>query len=307
MANEKDLIQEDVLFSPEDIADVSTEVLFDNSNGNIEPLSAYEESGIEELLPINEEVVEEVLFASEEPQIEELLPINEEISEEVLFSNAEPQIEELSLEPLNETYLSEESLNFTEPTRPTSIDEEVLFSDSDEKSVDLSEVDNNLNVISDELTALSNEAVKVKSDYVEKNFAQKILESEGEILSRYDELKNYILLYKGVKSRVSNDFDSFNMGRTQLFKLGYSTKSLKLYLNLEFDKVETRLKCKDVSHKKAYAEVPVFLRIKSNRAMKNAKYLIDKVAERFELKENKRAVYVDSISILKEKAKTYNK
>jgi predicted transport protein len=145
-----------------------------------------------------------------------------------------------------------------------------------------------------------------KQAYVEKNFAQKILESDEEILQRYDELKNFILLYKGVKSRVSNDFDSFNMGRTQLFKLGFSTKSLKLYLNLEYDKVETRLKCKDVSSKKAYKEVPVFLRIKSPRAMRNAKYLIEQVAKRFELKENPRAVYVDSIKILKEKAKTYN-
>jgi hypothetical protein len=40
--------------------------------------------------------------------------------------------------------------------------------------------------------------------------------------------------------------------------------------------------------------------------MKNAKYLIEQVATRFELKENPRAVYVDSIKILKEKAKTYN-
>ena len=40
--------------------------------------------------------------------------------------------------------------------------------------------------------------------------------------------------------------------------------------------------------------------------MRNAKYLIDKVVERFNLKENPKAAKVDSIKILKERAKTYN-
>ena len=41
--------------------------------------------------------------------------------------------------------------------------------------------------------------------------------------------------------------------------------------------------------------------------MRNAKYLIEKVVQKHGLKENPKAVYVDSIQILKEKAKTYNK
>ena len=104
---------------------------------------------------------------------------------------------------------------------------------------------------------------------------------------------------------MSNDFDSFNMGRTQLFKLGFSTQSLKLYLNLDFATVESRLKCKDVSHKKAYAQVPVFLRIKSDRAMKNAKYLVDKVAARFELVRTLKPTNVNVREILESKAKSY--
>ena len=189
--------------------------------------------------------------------------------------------------------------------------EEVLFSGEEEPAS--TEVDNSQTVVSPELTALgtaSDDLAVQKAEkpvYIEKNFAQKFLEADKEILKRYDELKNIILLYKGVKSRVSNDFDSFNMGRTQLFKLGFSTQSLKLYLNLDYSEVEPRLKCKDVSHKKAYAQVPVFLRIKSPRAMRNAKYLIEKVVQKHGLKENPKAVYVDSIQILKEKAKTYNK
>ncbi len=300
--DEKDLIMEDVLFENSTDSDVATEVLFSNSASN----------GIEELHVNNEDVLEEPLFYNNNSSIEELAPIleNEDVFEEKLFANNFDALEEISLAPYdNNSYISEENLSLHEPVSPSSIGEEVLFSEVDEQPQDFSNIDNNPSIYSDELSSMVNGeyASGEKPIYVEKNFAQKILESDGEILKRYDELKNIILLYKGVKSRVSNDFDSFNKGKTQLFKLGFSTKSLKLYLNLDFNEVEPRLKCKDVSHKKAYAQVPVFLRIKSERAMKNAKYLIEKVVKKFDLKENPRAVYVDSVKIIKEKAKTYNK
>lgn len=304
MANDNQFIQEDVLFpqtkkenSPannngiEDIGfeefndDIGAEVLFSSTptysqGGELEDLSFEEDiAHVEELLPENDEVVEEALFTGE-PSIEDLSPIEE-------------------LAPVQDEFVP-------------SVNEEVLFGAKEEPVTISNEVESAPTIVSSELTELSEDAGELdvafpkKPVYVEKNFAQKFLEADELILKRYDELKNYILRYKGVKSRVSNDFDSFNMGRTQLFKLGFSTQSLKLYLNLDFSAVESRLKCKDVSHKKAYAQVPVFLRIKSPRAMRNAKYLINQVVERFNLKENPKAVKVDSIKILKERAKTYN-
>lgn len=268
---------------------------------------AYDKDNVFFTTQNNGEVETEVLFESSDNDSQS----NYGVFEEPLNLSSQAGVFE---EELNDGYyIQEENISFKEPVRPESIAEEVLFKPQDEEVTLTADVEDNPTLISDELSSLSDMqdlslegATYDKPAYVEKNFAQKILEADEEILQRYDELKNFILLYKGVKSRVSNDFDSFNMGRTQLFKLGFSTKSLKLYLNLEYDKVETRLKCKDVSSKKAYKEVPVFLRIKSPRAMRNAKYLIEQVAKRFELKENPRAVYVDSIKILKEKAKTYN-
>lgn len=273
------------------------------------------------------DVDSEVLFKSgvtedleyQEPKADEAL----EVQEEKLFSSGEFQsgFEPLAVKGANlgddlegAYFIQEESITFKEPVRPEFISEEVLFPAVEEESVTV-DVSPAPSIISDELSAFfedgGNDVVltsKISSEdkYVEKNFAKKLLEADYEIIKRYEELKNYILELKEVKSRISNDFDSFNLGRVQLFKLGYSTKSLKLYLNLEFDKVEPRLKCKDVSHKKAYAQVPVFLRIKSPRAVKNAKYLIDEVAKRFNLVKNPKAVHVDAVKILRQKAKVYN-
>ena len=77
-------------------------------------------------------------------------------------------------------------------------------------------------------------------------------------------------------------------------------------MNLPFEEVEPRLKCKFAGDKKAYEQVPTFLRIKSDRAFKNAKYLIEKVVERFELKENKKAETVDVIQMLKDRVAEEN-
>lgn len=246
-----------------------------------------------------------------------------DIQEEKLFApiEIEGELEPLSVEGVNlgnisskEYFIQEENIEFSEPIRPELVSEEVLFRSTAEEESKMADVTSAPSILSDELSKFGEmnvdglvfaENSSGEDRYIEKNFAKKLLEADYEIIKRYEELKNIILEYKDIKSRVSNDFDSFNMGRTQLFKLGYSTKSLKLYVNLDIGEVESRLKCKDVSHKKAYAQVPVFLRIKSPRALKNAKYLIEQVANKFNLVKNPKATYVDAVKILKSKAKSY--
>lgn len=302
---------EDVLFDNQS-SDVSTEVLFKPIETEtldfVEPTMPASpapqpvQNTVEELDVRELEMLEEPLFMDIPTASKE----EEAVSTEPLFDHHTDEgtmLETPREEVIEDATMAEESLDFVEPSRPDFVSEEVLFNEEEGSEPNVTDAPS---VVSDELSRLAIPAVQ-KPIYIERNFAQKLLNADYEIIKRYDELKNYILLYKGVKSRVSNDFDSFNMGRTQLFKLGYSTKSLKLFLNLDYDKVETRLKCKDAAHKKAYAEVPVFLRIKSPRAMRNAKYLINQVVEKFGLKENPKAVYVDSVKILREKAKTYDK
>ncbi len=205
----------------------------------------------------------------------------------------------------------EENLGFMEPIKPVNVSEEVLFNDA-ERVVDL-EFKEESNVISDvvieELTAteigenILDSNFEEKQKVIKKPFVQKIFEAEPIVLERYTEIKNVMLSYKGVKSRISNTADTFNIGRLQLIKLAVSGKSLKLYLNLDYSNVETRLKCKDASSKKAYASVPVFLRIRSPRSMRNAKYLLNQLVKKHDLKIRRKIKSVDCVSLLNEKAK----
>ena len=249
-----------------------------------------------------------------------------DVQTETLFTTG---IEDISIE--EDAVLEEESLKFKEPVKPEFVSEEVLFTSENEQPNlnDLSIVDSETSFL--ENTMLSSEdALDIDSDdyeltfgdlddvttsvenslitsnvqkqiYVKKCFAEKMLENDGDILQRYDELKNILLSFKKVKSRISNTCDTFKLGKMQIAKISTSGKSLKLYLNLNLNEVESRLKCKDAGHKKAYKEVPVFLRVRSPRSMRNAKYLLNQLATKFNLQNNKKAVMVNSTELLKQK------
>ena len=248
----------------------------------------------------------------------------ENLESEVLFKSG---VEDIAVD--DNAVILEESIEFIEPVKPEYLSEEVLFKDEGEE---LSLFDNDIvleeTVLSEDVAselqpntkqetasttdnlqmdfgdmddilqdAFSNlDTVKV----VKKPFAVKMFETEPIILQRYNELKNYIMSFKKIKSRVSNTADTFNIGREQLFKLSTSGKSLKLYLNLDVSNIESRFNIIDSSNVKSYEQVPAFLRIKSNRAMKYAYELIDRVISKFDLNKNPKYVEQDYVAQLKE-------
>ncbi len=144
-------------------------------------------------------------------------------------------------------------------------------------------------------------AVEDKPKYIPSpTFAQKMLRADEVIQDRYDELKNYALRFKKLKSRISKKFDSINQGRLHFVKLSVAGKTLKLYLNMDINATDPKFHCKDMSDKKTYVTVPVLLRIKSGRAVRYAKMLIDQCAEIHGLKENPKYEEVDAIATVEQ-------
>lgn len=295
------------------IRDIENEVLFKNEGETLEyqePKKPNDSEGVfeESVKGLFEEKINPISHTENE---------SDKLQSEVLFKSG---IEEIEVR--DEVSLKEEKLTFSEPVKPEFMEEEVLFANSDEGAVNYSifdneilpsDTENELLVAKDEespsldyqlnfddLNVITTSEEVIKPKVVKKCFAEKLLEAETVIQDNYSELKNILLSYKKMKSRISNTADTFNIGRTKLAKLSVSGKSLKLYLNLDFNEVESRLKCRDAGDTKAYEEVPVFLRIRSLRAMKNAKYLIGKLAERFELELNPKAEKVDAMALIKE-------
>lgn len=127
-----------------------------------------------------------------------------------------------------------------------------------------------------------------KKKVVKKLFAEKVL-SFGEFEKHaYNELKNEILSYQYIRSKISTNFDSFRSKRVNLAKISMGGKTLKLFLALDpeaFD--EKRYRQTDMSSRISYEEVPFMVKIKSELAIRRAKELIASLMEKYDIAKDK--------------------
>lgn len=254
-----------------------------------------EETTPETVEEVTEEVVEEpaeVVVEVTEEVVEEPAEVVEEVTEEVVEEPIEV-VEEVTEEVAPET--TEEVTEEVAPEATEEVTEEVAeeITEAPAESVD--------GELAAAAIALDGEELPEKKAYVRSpNFAEKMMAASEIIQDRYDELKNYALRYRKLKSRISKKFDSINMGRFHFVKLSVAGKTLKLYLNMDYSTVDPKFRCVDMSNKKTYVTVPVMLRIKSGRAMKYAKRLIDQCAQQHEMLERRKPFEVDSMQLIEE-------
>ncbi|MBO5904472.1 MAG: hypothetical protein J6Q64_03750, partial [Clostridia bacterium] len=126
--------------------------------------------------------------------------------------------------------------------------------------------------------------VRLVSRY-RRSSRSRMIQSREPVQEYYSILKNALLSYKGVKDRLSWDYDSFNKGRAKVAKITAKTRTLYLYLAIDPATLQdTKYFFDDMSDKKKYAEVPVLMKIKGERKLKHALELIEKVCgEQMEL------------------------
>ena len=117
----------------------------------------------------------------------------------------------------------------------------------------------------------------------DKSFTAKLIQSDDVLKGWYSSLKNALLGYKKVNSRISWHTDSINRGRIKLAKFAIRGKTLRLYLALNPDGyADTKYKVERAESKR-YEEVPCLYRIKNARRAKYALELIATLAEKFGL------------------------
>ena len=118
-----------------------------------------------------------------------------------------------------------------------------------------------------------------------KSFQSKLAQSMGNVQDYYSELKNALLTFKGVKNRLSWNYEAFNKGRVHVAKMDAKSKTLYLYLALDPAQfVDTKYAIVDVSAKRKYATTPTLIKIKGERKFKHALELIEKLCgEQMEL------------------------
>lgn len=111
-----------------------------------------------------------------------------------------------------------------------------------------------------------------------KSFLSKMAMADENVKTYYNEVKNALLAYKGVKCRTSWGYEAFNKGRIKIARMDVKTKSLSLYLAIDpASLADTKYTFKDVSEKKKYAATPVLTKIRGERKFKHALELIEKI------------------------------
>ena len=126
-----------------------------------------------------------------------------------------------------------------------------------------------------------------------RSFEANLIQSDETVKDYYNELKNYIMSFKGVKSRFSWKFETFNKGRNPFFKIKLRGKTILLYCAIDPESIDKAKYRHDAIDNKLFADVPTLLKIKAGLNVRRAKEVIDLVMAKFEMEKNPKYEDVD--------------
>lgn len=126
-------------------------------------------------------------------------------------------------------------------------------------------------------------------------FENKLYNADNSIKYYYSELKNTLMAYKGIKSKLTNAGDSFKIGNTLVARITLNGNKLRLHLSLDprdyNPSIYNHTSFEDV---KAYKDIPLALEITKRADLSTATKLIqDAMGSKFVLFIDPKREYVD--------------
>lgn len=135
-----------------------------------------------------------------------------------------------------------------------------------------------------------------------KSFRAKLSMGTAECRNFYQDLKSYLLAY-GLKSRMAWSYDTIYLGRVPFARFSIRGKTLSMNIALNPEGYEGGM-YEDNKELKKYADVPLRIKVKSNRTVKLAKAAIDLLAkERGYVQKEIKPVELEPVRSLKENLK----
>ena len=228
----------------------------------------------------------DVAKPEEEPSVEE--PVEEVIEEQVEEPLVEETVDEESMgeEPVEEPV--EEEIIEEEPIAQESNNEPFSFggfsSDEDETEEDEDEEDETEEDEDEEDGLMVNQIYGQTSSSIGKinkiDFDEKVEKASPDLKRHYNEIKNVIMKYRNVHSRISKAGDSFRCKGQKYVYMTIVGKTLKVYLALDPFSIDQNVyHHRDVSNKKKYQVTPTLLRVKSELSVKKTIKLIEVMFE----------------------------
>ena len=208
-----------------------------------------EEEAVDEPALVEEEPAEEEPAEEEKPAEEEPAPAEEEKEEEPAPVEEEPAPVEAEKEE-----------------EPAPVEEEPA---KEEEPAPVEEA-----TAEEPAPAEEAEAGNGFGDITRRSFAEKLELADDDLRNKYEELKAEAARY-GLKGRVSKSGDTYHLGRKNYLKIMIVGKTLRTYYALDpKEYAGSPIPVEDVSEKKAFADMPSMLRVKSNLSLRRAKTLL---------------------------------
>ena len=235
-----------------------------------------------------ETVVNAINDTKETPVNDEIIETSENTEEVIESSNSETLDEALA--ETKEEALEEEKQE-SRSIEPVISEESVDDEDNDEDD-DLDELEED-----DKEDASAPSSLVVSEKRIRLTFEEKTTLASDEVKNYYNEVKNYLLMYRA-HARLSKKCESFRY-KGLLAKVAFAGKTLKVNLAIDPKTLEgTKYHFKDKSDKKQYQLVPTQIKIKSDRGLKYFKELVDMMMEEREVKPKRRFETTDFTALL---------
>ena len=108
-----------------------------------------------------------------------------------------------------------------------------------------------------------------------KSFKAKLIQNDDKNKAYYSELKNWLMSFDRVKSRISWKWEAFHVGRKTIAKLKIRRKTLSVVLALDPEQfAESKYRVQNLSELTSYVDTPCLYHVKNDRQLKYAKELI---------------------------------
>lgn len=118
--------------------------------------------------------------------------------------------------------------------------------------------------------------VPIEYEILERTFENKLRQSDDDAKEYYSVIKNKMLAFDGVKSRVSKLADTFKCNGEVVCKITVSGKTLLVNLRLDCSKYDAKyFKFVDVGDMSKFADTPMRIKIKNKLTLKRCLEIID--------------------------------
>lgn len=191
------------------------------------------------------------------------------------------------LEQENEIVETEDTSNANEETEVAA---------AEDKEIPESEQDLLPTAASDELDEDERAFIMEKNERVryDRSCEAKLRQLKNDAKEWYTDLKNELLSYEKIKSRLSWRYETFRTGKNNVARFMVRGKTLCLLLAAEPSiYADTKYTVEDVSSNVTTADTPTLYRIKSNKRVKYAKDMIADVMRRIHVFINPRYIAKD--------------